>query len=271
AFSVLFAFFFVPYVKQVAKHRYLMGTNYDADAARDEVMRALAEAHEGVDLQGHRFIAGGQEVLRGIFDPPTSFFWVAAPVDAGREGGKIVEALRGRLDQVPRKEGGSSPWLWRGVTFIAFGLVLALAALGSTVPGLLPFDDPVDDFDLIHAAWTGDETRVRSLLAQGVDPDARDASRRTSLHFAAVGGDTGIVEALLDAGANVDAKDDDQRTPLHLAVYNGQREIVELLLSRGADVRGRDKDDRTPRDIAEAQNNTPLLDLLERKAKSRSR
>lgn len=264
AISVMFGYYFVPYLKEVARHRYLSGYNYDADAAREEVEKALAGKDEDVVLQGHRFLAGDREVLRGIFDPPTASYWIAAPVASGREGGEVVEALREKLGQVPQKKGGRSPWLWRGIVFVGIAFVLAWTALVFAGIAWLPFFDTVHDFDLVHAAWAGDEVRVRSLLARGADPDAKDAQGRRPLHFAAVQGYVRIAEALLDAGADVDARDEEDQTPLHLAVYNGQREAVELLLSRGADIHVKDKDGKTPQAIAEAQHNAPLADLIKK-------
>ena len=62
---------------------------------------------------------------------------------------------------------------------------------------------------------------VRALLEAGADPNARDRSASTPLHFAARKGPTSeTIVALLDAGASADGLDSDGMTPLDLANRN---------------------------------------------------
>jgi uncharacterized protein len=62
--------------------------------------------------------------------------------------------------------------------------------------------------DLRAAAERGDLAAVTALLADGADPNTRDAGQhRTAVTAAAFGGHAEIVGALVDAGADVDRQD----------------------------------------------------------------
>ncbi|MEW6133256.1 MAG: ankyrin repeat domain-containing protein [Pseudomonadota bacterium] len=93
---------------------------------------------------------------------------------------------------------------------------------------------------LIEAVNAKDVERVRELLANGADANARDAYGATALMNAAHGGSLEMVEALLAAGAEVDARDELGWTALMKACYNaeldrGFPEIVSRLIEAGAD------------------------------------
>ncbi|MBA3242189.1 MAG: ankyrin repeat domain-containing protein [Acidobacteria bacterium] len=95
---------------------------------------------------------------------------------------------------------------------------------------------PADDTQaLMRAVEEGETSRVRSLLAAGVDADAASERRETALMRAASRGYTDIVRVLLDAGADVSAEKEDGSTALSLAVFYGYAEVVRMLLAKGAD------------------------------------
>ncbi|XP_049772159.1 ankyrin repeat domain-containing protein 65-like [Schistocerca cancellata] len=100
--------------------------------------------------------------------------------------------------------------------------------------------------ELHTVAIKGSGTAVRTLLAAGLDPNARDANGDTPLHAVAAAGCPGSAEALVEAGADVDAADSSGSTPLHYAVRTGNLGVVRVLLAAGADVEARDAEGDTP-------------------------
>jgi len=98
---------------------------------------------------------------------------------------------------------------------------------------------------LVRAAALGDMKEVKSLLADGVDCNARNYACRTALTKASSNGRYQLVEFLLSEGADVNAKDDNCRTALMKAASYNRSEILDLLLSHGAEVNAADKDGMT--------------------------
>lgn len=91
---------------------------------------------------------------------------------------------------------------------------------------------------LLDAARKGDIKKVRKLLEQGADVDAKDIDGLTALHEAAENKHTDVVKVLLQAGADANIRDRKWYawTPLDKAVMNGCVDIVKVLLEAGADV-----------------------------------
>lgn len=122
------------------------------------------------------------------------------------------------------------PKLW--AVRICLALFL-LALAGSTRPAMAA-DDPGDG--LRRAASAGDVTKVKELLAAGVDVNAANAYGGTALAFACDKGQTEVVKVLLEHGANANTKDQFYgASPLTWAVDKGHAEIVEALLAKGAE------------------------------------
>ena len=117
---------------------------------------------------------------------------------------------------------------------------------------------------LLLAARRGEAARVSALLALGADPDARDASGATALHWAAGGlpGRVEVVEALLQAGAAVDAADLAGVTPLMRARFRPA--VTRALLRAGADPNAVTPAGRTPlRSATEGEDAEAVRLLLE--------
>lgn len=89
--------------------------------------------------------------------------------------------------------------------------------------------------DLFSAAKNGDLLRVKVLLAEGVDVNAKVSNGLTALMAASGNGHLEVVQALLAKGADVNAETSDGATALMFASTR-HIEIVQALLAKGADV-----------------------------------
>jgi len=107
--------------------------------------------------------------------------------------------------------------------------VLVLAAL-------VPFLGLADSGeDLLAAVRKGDADRVKALLAQGADVNAKSPYGATGLFFAADRGNVEIVKILLDRGADVNVKDTFYgATALTWAAEKERWDVIQLLLGKGA-------------------------------------
>ncbi len=98
---------------------------------------------------------------------------------------------------------------------------------------------PVSSIHL--AARAGDLAKVRTLIEDGADVNAKDKASQTPLFWAVLADNNDVAKFLIAKGADVNAKDALGRTPLNFLVYSrGKRDMVELLISKGADVNAKD-------------------------------
>jgi ankyrin len=93
------------------------------------------------------------------------------------------------------------------------------------------------DLRLIEAVRARNTERVRALIAERVDVNARQGDQATALHWAAHLDDQEMIAVLLRAGAVADVADDTGATPLYLACVNGNAEVVATLLEAGANAK----------------------------------
>ncbi|KAG2447078.1 hypothetical protein HYH02_007828 [Chlamydomonas schloesseri] len=93
--------------------------------------------------------------------------------------------------------------------------------------------DQVRTFDFLGAASDGDLETLRSMLSQGMSPNAADYDGRTGLMLAAVGGHEAVVRLLLDSGAKSDQLDAFGNSAMAEAVKNSHDNVIDLLLSYG--------------------------------------
>ena len=84
----------------------------------------------------------------------------------------------------------------------------------------------------------------------------------TPLHEAAINGDAARIKSLLAEGADVNAKNDRGITPLHLAARHGRTEVAKILIDNGADINARDVRGASPLGIAERRGNSEIAELL---------
>ena len=105
--------------------------------------------------------------------------------------------------------------------------------------------------------------RVKDLVEQGADVNAKDKNGNTPLHRVSMYGDIDIVEYLVEQGTNVNAKDKNGNTPLHWASVGGHTGVVKYLVEHGADVMAKSKDGNTPLHEAKHYEYTGVKKYLE--------
>nr|XP_014277376.1 uncharacterized protein LOC106681543 [Halyomorpha halys]XP_014277377.1 uncharacterized protein LOC106681543 [Halyomorpha halys] len=115
-------------------------------------------------------------------------------------------------------------------------------------------------FTALHAAaWKGHTTTVQLLLQGGTEPNSRDNSYATPLHWVTT---LEVAKVLLNHRASVDARTVNKETPLHKAASLGHADIVGELLQYGADINARTIDGKTPAYEAILNNNYLTLKIL---------
>jgi serine/threonine protein kinase len=153
---------------------------------------------------------------------------------------------------------------WRN--FIAIGLAAAIG-LGTLdyykyyFLNLWGFT-PVEAFSAI---WQHHNVnKVSYLLDRGVNPNAKDASGSSLLHYAVTNNQVDIAKLLIDRSADINAHyGRDGHTVLHLAVLHQDGEMTKLLLSRKAEPNARDNFKLTPLHVAMLRNRTPYQPPIE--------
>ena len=89
--------------------------------------------------------------------------------------------------------------------------------------------------DLLAATRKSDLAKVKALLDQGADVNAKSNYGATPLFFACDRGNVEIVRLLLERGADVNAKDTFYgATPLGWALSKTNPEVIRLLVEKGA-------------------------------------
>jgi len=116
----------------------------------------------------------------------------------------------------------------------------------------------------LKAIKKGDIERIKKLISQDADVNAKDNRGMTPLHKAAYYGQREVAKVLIAKGANVNETDTAGQTPLHIAANFGEKWVPELLLANGASISARDIAGNTPLHAAVYwRGNTPEKDLLE--------
>ena len=114
--------------------------------------------------------------------------------------------------------------------------IAALAAVAGLAAAAPPPVAAAVDAPLADAAMRRDVAAVRSLIAEGTDPDAAHGDGMTALHWAARHGDVEVIALLVDSGADVEARTRlGSHTPLHVASRSARTGAVTALLEAGAE------------------------------------
>ena len=115
---------------------------------------------------------------------------------------------------------------------------------------------------LMLAAGKGQADLIPSIIAAGVDVNARDNDGDAALFYAVTNGRLEATEALLKAGANVNASNKKGSNSLIGAATEGFAPIVRLLIAKGARVDQGDQDGDNALILASALGKTDTMDAL---------
>ncbi len=113
--------------------------------------------------------------------------------------------------------------------------VLGFAASSAASAQTAPSAAQVAQYAGLHAAaFRGDVSEVRRLLAAGVAAESRDSSGRTALHVAAFRAQREVIRALAAGGADLGALENDRYDAVTIAAVADDEETLRVLLSLGA-------------------------------------
>lgn len=115
---------------------------------------------------------------------------------------------------------------------------------------------------LLRACGLGLDELALTMLQQGADARAADASSVTALHAAAAECSPEVINELLRLGAVIEARDAWGNTPLLLAVRAGRIANVAALLERKPHVDAADQNRQTPLLEAVAAGDVPMTRTL---------
>lgn len=131
----------------------------------------------------------------------------------------------------------------------------------SSDPDVLKIDEQ-GRTTLMLAAGRGQADLIPSIIAAGVNVNARDLEGDSALFYAATNGRLEAVDALLKAGADANAANKKGSTSLIGAATEGYAPIVRLLLAKGARPDQGDQDGDNALLLASALGKTDVLDAL---------
>jgi ankyrin repeat protein len=141
-----------------------------------------------------------------------------------------------------------------GKQWIGASLMLLLVAAGAAAAE----GDP----GLVEAARNRDQQKIRTLLRERADVNAKSHDGATALLWAAHWNDLETAALLIGAGANVNAANDFRVTPLSLACTNGNAAFVDRLLKAGANPNTAIATGETPLMTCAATGSTEAIRVL---------
>jgi hypothetical protein len=120
------------------------------------------------------------------------------------------------------------------------------------------------DEELFTAVQQNNLNRVRELIENGANIEARSRNSYTPLMNAISYSGPEMVRLLIDLGANIEARSAVNYTPLLIAVSQNKPEIARLLIDLGANIDARTNDDLdfTPLSYAALHDNIIMVRLL---------
>jgi ankyrin repeat protein len=161
---------------------------------------------------------------------------------------------------------------------LKFAAAIAAAVLAGSVPALAGTEDvnarrSDGSTPLQWAAFAGDVTEAKRLIAAGAEVRATNAYGVNAMLLAADIANTELIQLLLKHGADASSANADGETALHLVARAGNVEAAQLLLKAGAKIDAREKlGEQTPLMWAVARRHPVMADfLLSHKADVNSR
>lgn len=122
----------------------------------------------------------------------------------------------------------------RGLVRQAMAAVMLSCVLAAAQAQVPPSSSEIARYSgLFSAAARGDAAQIKSLAANGVSLDARDARGRTPLHVAAFTRQHAAMRALAAAGANANALENDRYDIVTIAAVANDVPTLQLALELG--------------------------------------
>ena len=116
----------------------------------------------------------------------------------------------------------------------AMGVVMLFCVMTAVLAQVPPSSSEIARYSgLFSAAARGDAAQIKSLVANGVSLDARDARGRTPLHVAAFTRQHAAMRALVGAGANANALEHDRYDIVTIAAVANDVPTLQLALELG--------------------------------------
>ena len=144
---------------------------------------------------------------------------------------------------------------------VVFLILVWVTAIGPEPPARIT----ISPSELVRAVTIGRSSLIDLCLIEHVDPNGRDAQRRTPLLIATSQQDWKTARRLIDAGALVDLADEKGFTPLMAAAMHGNLEMFRLLLARTANLHGeaRTNDGRDLLGMALDGGNPEIVEIVQ--------
>ncbi|XP_052077278.1 uncharacterized protein LOC127715279 [Mytilus californianus] len=171
----------------------------------------------------------------------------------------------GPIDKPSNNELGAHPIHWACVNgHIAIVDILLQAGVSVNVvdnKGCTP---------IIMAAQYGHTVLVSFLMGKGAKPQMVDEDGNSVLHWAVFYGHMELMRYLIHCGLNPKEINKYGQSTLHLACINSNFQAVrELHVKHELDINKEDKDGKTPLTLASANNNTDMVDYLQKQIKKK--